>query len=95
MPLTNPDEISNGVSLSHKLRGFDRAFVPENSAINSLLSAIVNEASPNENSIGCAGSKEDDFAWSDTLLTLSAVRVSVSRVVSLVHGEAGFISVLR
>lgn len=52
MPLTRPDKKSDGVSLSDKLGRLDAALVPENSAINSRLSAIVKELSPSEKSIG-------------------------------------------
>lgn len=67
MPLTRPDEISNGISLSDKLAAFMVALVDEDRAIDSGLSAIVDELSPNENGITFEGSEDDAFAGADEL----------------------------
>lgn len=95
MPLTRPDVKSDGVSLSHKLRGLDACFVPENSAINSRLSAVVNKSSPNKKSVGLSCSESDDFAGADELRSLAPVPIAIGAVVPLVHGKARFISVFR
>lgn len=97
MPLIRPDEKSDGVSLSDKLRGREllRRFISENSAINSRLSAIVNEASPNEKSVGATGTQYDLVARSSEQFSLSPVCVSVRAVMPLKECKARFIAVLR
>lgn len=67
MPFTRPDEISNGISLSDKLAAFVEALVDEDCTVNSGLSAIVNELSPNEHGIAFEGSEDDVFARADEL----------------------------
>lgn len=67
MPFTRPDEISNGISLSDKLAAFVEAFVDEDGAVNSGLSAVVDELSPNEHGITFEGSEDDVFAGTDEL----------------------------
>lgn len=67
MPLTRPDEISNGISLSDKVAAFVEALVDEDCTVNSGLSAVVNELSPDEHGIALDGSEDDVFAGTDEL----------------------------
>lgn len=67
MPLTRPDEISNGISLSDKLAAFVEALVDEDGAVNSVLSTVIDEFSPDEHGVTFEGSEDDVFARADEL----------------------------
>lgn len=69
MPLTRPDVISDRICLSDKLGTLVavRGFVSEHSAVDPLLSAVINEFSPNKHGIGVAGSECDDLAGANEL----------------------------
>ena len=67
MPFTRPDEISNGISLSDKLAAFVEALIDEDCAVDSGLSTIINELSPNEHGIAFNSSEDDVFAGTDEL----------------------------
>jgi hypothetical protein len=66
MPQTRPDEISDGVSLSDKERRFVRAFVAEQSALDTFLPVVtVDGSSPNKDGVSVNCSQDDLFAWTD------------------------------
>jgi hypothetical protein len=88
MPFTRPAEISNGVSLSDKVGREDSAFVSEHGAIDALLSAVVDELSPNKHGVSVAGSEHDMLAGSDKLAALSSVSIIIATVVPFVEFEA-------
>jgi hypothetical protein len=69
MPQTRPDVISDGVSLSDKDRREVRAFVSEEGAVDAFLGrhGIVDEVSPDENSVTAGCSKDDGFTGADEL----------------------------
>lgn len=78
MPLTRPDVISDRVSLSDKLTRKVRTLVPEDGAIDALLSAVINEPSPSENRICSLGAEHDFFTGSDKLHPLSAILIVIA-----------------
>jgi hypothetical protein len=95
MPFTRPAEISNGVSLSDKVGRSEFAFVSKHGTIDSLLSAIVDELSPNKHGISVSGSQHDVFAGADKLTSLSSVSIVIAAVVPLVEIKTTQIAVLR
>ena len=80
MPAIRPDEISDCVSLSDKLRTADVGLVSKDGAIDSCLSAVVDEPSPHEHGIGSLSTQHNLFAGADELgNTSTCSRAVVSR----------------
>lgn len=71
MPAIRPEAISNCIRLPNEVAGPVPRLVPEDGAIGSLLSAIVEELPPHEESISVFGSQDDLFSWADELAQLS------------------------
>src|SRR5690348_8064972 len=101
MPLTRPRAISNGVTLSDKLRRKDAGFIAEGGAVDSLLplarslvDTVVDELAPHEKSVRCCGPENDPLPRPDELSPWSPVAVSVAGVMSLIHCEARSVAVL-
>ena len=95
VPRTRPCEISNGVSLSDKLGRKDRAFVPKRGAVDSLLTAGVDEAPPDKESVGIEGSQDDLFAGAAEERAHATVTVLIGAVVPLVEFKTGWVAVFR
>jgi hypothetical protein len=97
VPLTRPAEISNGVSLSDKLTGAVslRGFVSEYSAVDALLSAVVDELPPNKHGVAVPGSQDNVLTGADELASLAAIPVTVGAIVPAIEGETRCIPVLR
>jgi len=70
------------------------ALISEHGAVDSFLSAVVNELSPSEHGIRPLGSQDNFFPWADEQLTLAAIGVSVAAVMPLVECEAIKIAIL-
>jgi hypothetical protein len=94
MPAIRPEAISNRVRLSYEIRAAIRSFIAEDGTVNALLSAVVDELSPDKHGVGALGSKHDLFSWPNELSALSSVGVSVGAVMSFVQFKAITISVL-
>lgn len=90
MPLTRPAEISDGVSLSHKLGREPRPFVAKDRAFNALLGGdcVVDIFSPDEHGATVGRSEDDMSAGADELISRSPVSVLVGAVMSLIEREA-------
>ena len=89
MPFTRPAVISDGVSLSDKLRGRDRSFVSEDGAFDSGLlgDCIIDIFSPNKEGVSSRCSQDDVEARADKLKSGASISVSLfSGIVSLVEG---------
>jgi hypothetical protein len=86
MPLTRPDVISDGVSLSDKDRRKVRAFVAEERAADPFLRrlGVVDEFAPNEPCAWLGSPQNNEFSRSAELLALP---IWSAAVVPLVEGE--------
>jgi hypothetical protein len=78
MPLTNPDVISDSVSLSDKLTRRDRPFVAEEGAVDALLPAVVDEFPPNKGSVWRIGSEADFIARPTEQLPYATIFVVIA-----------------
>lgn len=88
-----PEAISNRVRLSNESRAAVRRFVAEDGAVDSLLPAVVDELAPHEASVTSLTAKHDFLAGADEQFSLSAVCVSVRRVVSFIEFQAVFVAI--
>jgi hypothetical protein len=95
MPAIRPEDISNRIRLTYEFRAAMRAFIPEDSTVDSVLAAVIDEVSPHKHGIGAISSQHDLFAWADKLLSLSAISVLVCGVVAFIHLKAIKVSVFR
>lgn len=93
MPLTRPDVISDCVSLSDKLGRSRGALVPEYRAVDALLTAGIDELSPNKKRVCSIGSEDNFLARASKQNSSPAVSVSICGVVPLVEFEAGHVAV--
>lgn len=95
MPRTRPREISNGISLSDKLRREDRPLVSEHGAVDAVLlwDGVINKASPNKESVGVECSEYDMLAWADELTGRSVAPIGA--VMPFVEFEAGLVAIFR
>jgi hypothetical protein len=75
MPLTRPEAISDCIRLAYEARAARRSFIPEDSAIDASLPAVINEASPHKHSVRSQGSEHNLFARPDELGSLAAIDV--------------------
>jgi hypothetical protein len=80
--------ISDCVSLSDKLRRPVWAFIAEDGTVDAPLAAGIDEFAPDKEGIGVPSSQNNLRAWSGEEDALSAVSVSVARVVALIEREA-------
>lgn len=96
MPATRPDEISNGVSLSDKLRRLDRTGVAEQGALDAALGrlGVILVFSPDPNSVACIGSQDDVCAGADKLGEPLSNWPLPAAVMLEVQTEAGLVAVL-
>jgi hypothetical protein len=94
VPFTRPAEISDGVSLSHKLGReiFPFRVIGEDVVINSGLSlsgvnidAVIDELSPSPKSKPVKRSKGDALARPEALRSLSTVSIFVCRIVPFIR----------
>ena len=90
-----PEAISDRIRLSYEARAARRSLIPEDSTIDTILSAVVDEASPHKQSVRSQGSEHNLFARPDELGTLAAIGVSIGAVMPLIHREAVFVAVFR
>lgn len=90
-----PEAISNLIRLTYEFRALMWSFVSEDRAVNTLLSAVVDEVSPDKDCISESSPENDFLSGSDELGTSSAIRVVVATVVPLIHSDAVKVSVLR
>ena len=95
MPAISPEAISNLVRLANESAALDRRLVPEHGAVDSLLAAVVDEISPDEDRVASLAAQHDFLARPNEQLSLSAVRVAVGAVVPFVEFKAVKVSVLR
>lgn len=89
--------ISDGVSLSDKLRGRDRGFVPEHGAFNARLGwdGVVDIFSPNKESVSSRGPQDDVESGADKLKSGASISIGLfSGVMSRVEFQARLVSVL-
>lgn len=77
MPFTRPAVISDCVSLSDKVTAFEFAFVSEYGTVDALLSAVINELSPNEKGVSRKSSEDDSLTGTGELASRSIVFVFV------------------
>ena len=94
MPAIRPEAISNRVRLSNEVRAAMRRLVAEDGAVDSRLPAVVDELSPYETGVSTLRAQDDLLAGSDEQLSLSAVCVSVSRVVTFIQFKTVLIAIL-
>lgn len=71
-----------------------RAFIAEDGAVDSLLSAVVNEFAPYERCRRFFVSEDDLLAWACKYGSFPAVFVLVGAVMSFIKREDGAISIL-
>lgn len=88
MPAIRPEAISNLVRLSNEARALVVRFVPEDGAVDAVLSAVVDEHSPHKHSIPGKGPQHDLLTGSDEELAHAAIGVSVGAVVAFIEFEA-------
>ena len=69
-------------------------FVSKDSAINAVLSTVVDELTPNKHGVGCGCSQDDLFAWADKQLSLPSIGVPIAAVVPFVEVEAVKVAIL-
>lgn len=55
-----------------------RGFVAEDTTVNALLPAVVDELAPRENGVASLGAQDDFFAGADELFSRAAICVSVA-----------------
>lgn len=96
MPAIRPERISNCVRLAYEIRAAVLRLIAEDRAIDAVLSAIVDEDTPDEERISALGSEHDLFTGADELVAVagSPIGVSIARVVALVESDAIDVSVL-
>lgn len=95
VPRTRPREISNGVSLTDKIRRERLAFVSEQAAFDATLTVFpMAGVSPNENS-GPGVVAQDDVRARPDKLPLRARRSLPAAVVPTIEREAGSVAVSR
>src|SRR5687767_5358728 len=105
MPAISPAEISDGVSLSDKLRTARRPFVAEDGTVDAflrfpgaLVDAVVKKLPPNKQRrqrLAWVVPHDVRFAWANELSYPSAVPVPLRWIVTLVHPQAFDVAVLR
>ena len=95
MPAIRPDVISDCISLSDKGRGSVLGLISKHGAVDAVLSAVVDELAPDEQSVSIASSKSDDLAGADELASLASICIPPCRVVPFVQVETGAIPVFR
>jgi len=80
MPAIRPEAISNLIRLAYEARAAAARFVPEDRAVDPVLSTVIDENAPDEEGIGMLGSEHNLFAGTNELVfgSLSAVCVSIS-----------------
>ena len=90
MPFTRPRKISNGVSLSDKVRReiASWGFVSKDGTIDAALSAIVDELPPNKHGVSVSGSEHDMLTGADKLTSLSSVSVVIAAIMPFIEFEA-------
>jgi len=103
MPATRPAEISDGISLSDKLRTSALSFVAEDGTVDALLSlarpfvdAVINKLSPHKQRfkrLERVGSQHNPRSGSDKLRHHATIRVGAVRVMPPVEREALHITV--
>lgn len=96
MPAIRPERISNRVRLAYKIRALVFRLVAEDRAVDSVLTAVIDEDPPHEHGVSVLSSQHNLFAWADELIVVSLppVLVDVSGVVPLVEFRAVKIAVL-
>ena len=94
MPAIRPEAVSNEIRLAYEFAAAMRSLIPKDSAVDSLLPAIVLESPPDEQGASSLGSQNNLLSGADELSPLSAIGVSVSAVMPFVQSEAVTISVL-
>jgi len=77
MPLIRPEAISNRIRLSNEFGRLVLAFVSEDSTVDTLLTTVIDESSPDKDGIGSFGSEDEFFTWTDKENSLSSIGVSV------------------
>lgn len=71
-----------------------RSLVAEEGAVDAVLSAVIGELPPNKDGVSLLGAEDDLLAGTDEEFSAAAVARSPRRVVPLVEGEAGTVTVL-
>lgn len=96
MPATRPEAISNRIRLAYESRALVARLVAEDCAVDSVLAAVVDEDSPDEEGVSSLGSEHDLFAWTDELavVPLPPVRVSIGGIVPFIELDAIKVAVL-
>ena len=94
MPAIRPEAVSNCIRLSNEVRTSPGGLVAESSAVDALLSAVVDELSPSEHGVGVFCSQNNLLSGADELSALAAIGVSVAAVMPLIEFEAVKISIL-
>jgi hypothetical protein len=95
MPRTRPREISNGVSLTDKLRRERRPLIPEQAAFDPALPVLpVSGKPPNKHGVAGIGSENDALPWARELALFRRTVFSAA-VVPAVEREAGAVAVTR
>lgn len=84
MPATRPEAISNRIRLTYEGAGSVRAFVSEYGAIDSVLSAVIDELSPHEEGVSCAGAEYNFLAGPHEQFCVPPICIDVSRIVALI-----------
>ncbi len=81
MPAMRPQAISNRIRLSNEVAAPVLALVSEDGAVDSVLSAVINELSPDPNSVGGDCSEHPLLAGANEQDALPTVSVVVGAVV--------------
>jgi hypothetical protein len=93
MPLTRPAEISDKVSLSDKVGGAVRAFVTEDSAVDTSLTGGVDEFAPHEEGVASPGAQDDFLPRSGKELSSASVFVVICGVMSFIELQTGPVAI--
>lgn len=94
MPAMRPEAVSNAIRLAYEFAAAMRSLIPKDSAVDSLLPAVVLELPPDEHGASSLCAQDNLFSWSDELSLSASVRVGSSAVVPLVHCETVKVSIL-
>lgn len=94
MPAIRPEAVSNCVRLAYEFAAEMRAFVAEDSAVDTLLSTVIYEFSPRETCVTLLGPEDNLLPRANEEFPLLLALTVISRVVALIHVKAGSIAVL-
>ena len=93
MPLIRPAEISDCISLSDKFRRKVGALVSEDGTIDAFLATVVDEFAPDEQCVASPRPENDLFSGADKKNSFASIFVFITRIVSFIQLETGFVTI--